>query len=184
MTPDAAPTINSVLGPIPATELGVTLVHEHLLVNLSAQQAAVPRETQLRALADAEVKLSNLYLVRRAPMLVRDNVLVLDIDVAVAEAQQFRDLGGVTVVDVTISDIGRDPAALQVIARRTGLNVITACGHYTHLTHPPEIEETTVESLAERYIDEITNGIGRTRIKPGVIGEIGTSDPIHPREEK
>ena len=185
MTSDAtSPAINTVLGPVSPSELGVTLVHEHLLINLTAQQGALPRETQLRALADAKVELSNLYLVRRAPMLNRDNALVTDIAVAVDEARQFADLGGETIVDVTLPDIGRDAGALQAIARRTGLNVIAACGHYTHLVHPTNLEDEAAEAIAERFVDEIVNGIGNTKVKPGLIGEIGTSDPIHPREAK
>jgi phosphotriesterase-related protein len=41
-----------------------------------------------------------------------------------------------------------------------------------------------MESVAEQLVRELTEGIGDTGVRPGIIGEIGTSDPIHPQEAK
>ena len=38
--------------------------------------------------------------------------------------------------------------------------------------------------LLERLLDEIANGLGGTDVRPGIIGEIGTSSPVHADEAK
>ena len=80
--------------------------------------------------------------------------------------------------------VGRDPLALQTVARATGINIVCGCGRYLHFIHPPGAAEESAEAIAERLVGELTEGIGDTGIRPGIIGEIGTSDPIHPQEAK
>ncbi len=87
-------------------------------------------------------------------------------------------------MDCTSRGIGRRPAALLDIARRTGLNVIAGCGHYTQDTHPAELAEWPPERIADETVRELTDGIDGTGIRAGVIGEIGTGSPIHPDEAK
>jgi phosphotriesterase-related protein len=41
-----------------------------------------------------------------------------------------------------------------------------------------------VDAIAERLTAELVDGIGDTGIKPGILGELGTSDPVHPDELK
>jgi phosphotriesterase-related protein len=62
------------------------------------------------------------------------------------------------------------------------LYVIAGCAWYTGDTHSKSTLEKSVEQLAEELLDEIVNGIGSTSIRPGVIGEIGTSKTILPGE--
>lgn len=173
----------TVLGPVPAEELGVTLTHEHLLIDMTCYWEP-PVEATLRAFAHEPVSLGNLGAVRRNPLLNRDNCLLVDLDVAIEEIGAFRRLGGGTIVDVTLDDIGRDVLALQNAARASGLNIVSGCGHYVQHAHPASLEAEPLDSIAERLIRELTDGIGDTGVRPGLIGEIGTSDPLHPREEK
>jgi phosphotriesterase-related protein len=172
-----------VLGPVPADALGVTMAHEHLFVNATVNWVA-PREPSRRPAAEGPVTMELLGLLRRNPALNRDNCVLGDAETAIAEAADFRSLGGGTIVDVSNEDIGRDAAALAYVSRATGLHVIAGCGHYIHRAHPPELEDEPVESIAERLVGEIVDGIGTTGVRPGVIGEIGTSQPLHPRESK
>lgn len=180
-TRDAA--VNTVLGPVPASELGTTLIHEHLLVNMLPVRQD-PIATSLVALANEPVTLEALHRVRRGPVINRDNLLSADIDVAISEAREFTALGGKTIVDVTLADIGRDPSALQRIARATGMHVIIGCGHYVRAAQPPSLASEPVDAIADRFVIELTEGIAGTRIKPGILGELGTSDPLDPEEKK
>jgi phosphotriesterase-related protein len=173
----------TVLGPVPAAELGVVLPHEHLLVDTRCYWQP-PGDPAERELAEGPVEMGRLGLLRRNLFLVRDNLVLSEVEVAVEEALVFRRLGGGTIVDVTNPDIGRDPLGLQEIARRTGLHVVMGCGHYVHLAHPGSLEQEPVEAVAERLLAEIEQGVGETGVRPGVIGEIGTWDPLHPNEEK
>jgi phosphotriesterase-related protein len=87
-------------------------------------------------------------------------------------------------VDVTLSDIGRDPVALQVVSRATGIHIVAGCGHYIKEAHPPSLAIESVEAVADRLVAEIVEGIDLTGVKAGIIGEIGVSDPVHKDEEK
>ena len=58
------------------------------------------------------------------------------------------------------------------------------CGHYLQMAHPPYIAQSTSDDIAARIIAEVTRGVDGSGIKPGVIGEIGISNPLHPDEIK
>lgn len=173
----------TVLGPVDGDALGVVSTHEHLLIDMRCYWSP-PAQASRRHLAEGPMTIEVLGVLRRDPLLVRENVMLDDIDLAIAEVAVFGELGGGTLVDVTLPDIGRDPLALQAAARRTGVNIVMGCGHYLHLAHPPELAAESVESIADRIVAEITDGVGDTGVRPGVIGELGTVAPLHPDEEK
>jgi phosphotriesterase-related protein len=175
--------VQTVLGPVPAEDLGVTMAHEHLFVDATVNWV-LPREPSLRGVAEGAVTMERLGQLRRNPAASRDNCILGDVDTAIAEVNDFRNLGGGTIIDVSNEDIGRDAAALAYVSRATGIHVVAGCGHYIHRAHPAGLEREPVESVAERLIGEITDGIGKTGVRAGIIGEIGTSEPLHPREVK
>ncbi len=174
----------TVLGPLKADELGVTLPHEHVFCDITCLCPA-PESEGRRELLERPVEMGILGLLHRDPLFNRDNCLLADVDLAIEEVREFRKLGGQSIVDVTSEEVvGRDPLGLQVVSRATGVNIICGCGHYLHFIHSPGAAEESMESIAERLLLELTEGIGDTGVRPGVIGEIGTSDPIHPQEAK
>lgn len=175
--------IMTVLGPIPAEQAGPTLPHEHLLIDITCYWQQ-PAEMTMRRFAHEPVQLSNLGMIRRNPLANLDNCQLDDLDLAINEIGAFAALGGTTIVEVTPPDIGRDLPALQIAARQSGLNIVAGCGHYVHLAHPPSLAEEPVEAVAERLVTELQEGTGTTKVRPGIIGELGTSDPIRPDEEK
>ena len=170
--------VQSVTGPVEGDALGVTLPHEHLLIDLRNQYAGGRRE------GEEPLTARNVHLVRRDPYAVRDNLLLDSVDLAAEEALRFRRAGGGTIVDCTSRGIGRDPAGLLDIARRTGLNVVAGCGYYTQDTHPAELADWPAGRIADEMVRELTDGIGGTGVRAGVIGEIGTGSPVHPDEAK
>jgi phosphotriesterase-related protein len=160
-TPVTNAQVTTVLGPVAADDLGIVLPHEHLVVNTSVYYQA-PADEAARELAESPVEITKLGLLRRNLFALRDNLVLTDLELAVSEADEFRRLGGGTIVDLTLPDVGRDPRALQAVSRRTGLNVVMGCGHYVHLAHPPSLRDEPVESIAERLLDELWNGAGDT----------------------
>jgi phosphotriesterase-related protein len=176
-------TAMTVLGPVPASELGVTLLHEHLLADWTAYWEP-PKEAGARHVAESRVAIENLGLLRRNAFLIRDNLLLTDARLAEQEVLEFKRLGGTTIVDVTLPEVGRDVERLQAIARATGLNIVAGCGHYVHASHPPGLASESIDEIADRLVNELTEGIADTGVRPGIIGEIGTWDPLHPTEEK
>lgn len=173
----------TVLGEIDSEKLGITSVHEHVLVDLRHQFLEFS-EISRRVLSEQKVGLENLDVLSRNPYAVRDNMLLDDVEVAEKELERFYKAGGDTIVDVTSKDIGRDPGVLRDISRSTGINIITGCGYYTYDTHPKDMENKTVEDIKKEMLIEINEGIDGSRIRAGVIGEIGTSKKVHPQEEK
>ena len=85
--------------------------------------------------------MENIGELRMNPFVSRDNCFLLDVNLACGELGRYSELGGDTVVDPTNFGIGRDPPALQRIARRTRLNIVMGSGFYleavpSRLVHP------------------------------------------------
>jgi phosphotriesterase-related protein len=172
----------TVLGPVGADQLGVTLPHEHVFTDIRCL-CPPPANEARREFLERPVEMGILGLLRRDPLFNLDNCLLDDVDVATDEVREFARLGGRTIVDVTPEEIvGRKPLALQAVSRATGVHIVCGSGHYLHFIHPPEVAEQPEEQIAEWLIAELETGIGDSGVRPGIIGEIGTSDPIHPRE--
>lgn len=180
-------TLNTVLGPIDASQIGHTMSHVHLTIDLTCWHLP-PESGPERGLSEGRITLRNLGAVRRNAMRVRDNLLQDDLELAIREAADYRFAGGQTVINCDLPGIGRDVAALKRIARATGINVVASTGWYVQRSHPPEVARKRVEELAEIMIKEITVGIGNTGVKAGNIGEIAlsgrTREPFQPDEEK
>src|SRR5687767_10985615 len=93
--------------------------------------------------------------------------LLNDEEMAADEVRLFQDAGGGTIVDVTTPDLGRDPLALQRISRETGVHLVMGCGWYRQPFYPEEIDQLTVNAIADQMIRDITDGVGDTRVRAG-----------------
>lgn len=146
-------SVMTVSGPVDADALGVTLPHEHLLIDLY-----------------------RVFQPHREMMLN-------DVDLAVAELSRFAAAGGGTVVEVTTPDLSRDPAGLAEIARRTGVNIVMGTGRYREPFYEASIWERSTAAIAEALVTEIRDGVDG--IRPGILGEIGTHGSyVTPAEER
>ena len=177
-----AMTVNGLIDP---DRLGRCLMHEHLFCDLTWWNAprrdASPAELELW---EEKLTLENLYLARdRKP--IRDNCLLTDEPLAIAETLKFRNAGGSTIVDVTNIGLERDPLALRRVASATRLNIVMGSGWYQKASHPPDMDQRTPEDLAEEIVRDITIGVADTGVRSGIIGEVGINgNPITPNEEK
>ena len=142
--------VQTVLGRIDPSDLGVTLPHEH---------------TQC-ALWHIENRWDYFQLARDEPVIL-------------AELERFRAAGGRSLVDLTLPGIGRDPAWLVGIARASGLNLVMGSGWYRTAYYPPEalIDRRSVDDLADELVREAEEGVADSGVRPGIIGEIGTDKP-------
>ena len=105
-----------------------------------------------------------------------DNLVLSDPILAAEELMEFPRAGGKTVVELTNLGIRRDAIGLRYISDKTGVNIIMGCGYYKDQWHPPNMDEKTVEDIAEEMVKDITDGVGNTGIQAGIIGEIGISN--------
>ena len=175
--------VMTVLGPIDPSRLGTTLMHEHVFIDLTHLVVNELAAWQ-QPLQDAEITLASRGLLQVDPYVSRPNLSLDSEDDAVVELELFRSLGGTSVVELTTTGIKPRPSDLRAVSQRSGLHIVAGCGYYTGVTHPAEVAERSEAELIELLVDQIINGMGTDRIRPGIIGEIGTSGPIEPNEEK
>lgn len=100
---------------------------------------------------------------------LQDTGLVLD------DLQSFYAYGGRAIVEVTNDGMGRDANKLAEISKTASIHIIASTGCYKDPFIPEEKLQWNRDQFAEWMIREIQYGIADTGIKPGVIGEIGSS---------
>jgi phosphotriesterase-related protein len=115
----------------------------------------------------------------------RGSGLLNDAALTAYEVTAFRDAGGSTIVDCTSEGLGRDPLALRRISEATDLNVVMGSGFYRR----PYLDESlvdrlSVDALADRIAQDLTEGVGDTGIRAGIIGEIGCDRFVSALEER
>ena len=174
--------VRTVLGDIPAGDLGVTSAHEHVFCDLSLGTYRLPGDPEVRRRALERVRLSNLWWVREHHLESLDNIILDDVPLATRELARFRVDGGRSMIDLTCEGLGRRPADLARVAAMTGVHIVLGCGFYIEPTHPADAAGLGAEELAQRFIKEITEGIEGSGVRAGVIGEVGCSWPVTDRE--
>ncbi len=175
------PTVETVLGAVPVSELGVTLTHEHILNDVTSW---AHRTSSLgwdpEDLAGRPVTEDILWDLRQDPFANLDNCRLADREVAVAEVARFAALGGRTIVEATGLGIGRDLAGLQEVSRRTGVHIVAGTGFYLDAAQPDDVKGLPAERIAELVLADVRQGVGG--IRPGIVGEIGVGSAFTPAE--
>jgi len=104
--------------------------------------------------------------------------LVMTLNDSLPELQEFGDAGGFCLVE-----LGRDPEALVRASEETGVHVVMGTGIYHEPFHPDAIADLDDVAIAELLVKEVTEGVGDTGIRAGIIGEQGTyTGPMTDRE--
>ncbi len=176
--------VQTVLGLIDGDELGLTLPHEHLLLDLTVRFKLMEGSVTARTMAEKPMTPDMAGWIRFHLFENRDNLLLNDEALAVEEITRFKLAGGKSVVDVTNWGIGQDPYAMTRIARATGLNIIMGTGYYTMDSGCAEVlAEKSEDEICQDIINDIT--VGTDGICAGIIGEIGADSwPLHDIEIK
>ena len=99
----SAQTVNTVTGAINVNELGVTLMHEHLLIGYPGWEAHT-----------------------LAPSLSRDEMIAVCVD----KVRSMQELGIQSMLDPCPNDLGRDVTLAAEVSALTGFNIICATGLY------------------------------------------------------
>lgn len=141
--------VRTVMGDVSPSDLGVTLPHEHLLI----QHVAWRRDS---ILDDVDLAQQELELFARYP---------------------FGTIQARALVEMTAHGV-RGPShaeQLRMIAEKTGVRIVMATGFHRKPWHPHQLTQKTQRQLEELLVADIVDGVGPSRIKAGVIGEIGIS---------
>lgn len=157
LRPEAEARVMTVRGAVRPPELGLTLSHEHVLVDFIGAEA-VSRDRYNPDAAFAKI----------LPYL-----------------RQIQTLGCRTLIECTPAFIGRDPFLLRRLSEASGLHLLTNTGYYGAADNkflPKHAYAESADELAERWVREFHDGIEGTGIHPGFI-KIGVGgerlSPVH-----
>ncbi|MGH8958161.1 MAG: phosphotriesterase family protein [Acidimicrobiia bacterium] len=136
--------VRTVLGDVDPSSLGVTYGHEHVSFN---------------------------------PLLDRGSDFIrIEHSRSFEELSRFRLAGGSALVDATVAELGRDPTGLRDLSKASGIHVVAACGHSSQewWDGALDLQLRSDLELVEEFVSDLTDGIGDTGVRAGII-KIGTS---------
>ena len=150
-------TVNTVTGALSPDDLGITLVHEHIVYGYPGWDgdltiAPVDRPAIVKNAVDTLVRLKE-------------------------------DHGLATYVDATALDGGRMPEICREVSEKSGVNIVCSTGYYYEGEGAPVYWKFRAalgdirEELYELFMTEITKGIRDTGIRAGAI-KVGSSKDV------
>ena len=146
-------TIETVRGPVPAAEWGLSLEHEHILVDfIGADQVSPDRYDPDEVVA----------------------VALPHLEIAAAR-------GVKALFECTPAYLARDPLLLKRLSEASGLHLVTNTGLYGAANDkflPDYAFTETAQELAARWIAEARDGIDGTGIRPGFIKSAVDREPV------
>lgn len=175
--------VMTVNGPIKAEEMGVTLMHEHLLNDCRCWWNP-PKEPERAHLGTSPVHAGIIGELRMDPFVNLHNCGLDDHRLTIAELAPFKQAGGRTVVDPTCRGIGRNPQKLREIAAGSGLHIVMGSGYYLQASHPPVLKGMSKKDVADEIVRDALEGADGTDARIGLIGEIGVSGDFTADEER
>ena len=175
--------VQTVLGPVEPDVLGPTMTHEHILGSFDGV-FPTPVEASYKGRYEAPFRVDLLGWINHGRWPNSDNTKLDDIPTLIEEVGLYKQFGGSALVDATNIGIGRDPIGLTRISRATGVHIIMGSSFYVASRHPADMSERTEASLTEQIVADVLKGVGNTKVRSGVLGEVGCSFPLHPNERK
>ncbi|MFI9048799.1 phosphotriesterase [Streptomyces sp. NPDC053427] len=130
--------------------------------------------TVLGDLSPAELGVCDAHdhLFLRSPQLAGQDLT--DAAAAAAELAAFRAAGGASVIQWTPYGMGRGAAELPRLARESGVQIVAATGLHQAVHYAPEVLERVRADLAGVFVAELTEGIGGTGVRAGMIKVAGS----------
>lgn len=159
--------VQTVLGEIAPSDLGLTLTHEHIAFH------AYQRESEKMGGLPAYISESER----------RDYDWDAVVHAASDELSQAVAEGVRSLVEVTPIGNGRSPSGLAEISRRTGLNIIASTGFWLDPPLEHLVGPDNVDALVELLAKEIQQGMEDTSIRAGII-KVATSERMSANEAK
>jgi phosphotriesterase-related protein len=139
--------VQTARGPIHASDLGRTLMHEHVFI------------------ADMDVR-------HNYPSTWGDDDA--RVASAIQKLDELKALGIDTVVDLTVVGLGRDIPRLVQVARQTSMQIVVATGLWSLDTLPHYFDSRVlrpayVDTMTEMFEQDVTEGIAGTGVRAGVL---------------
>lgn len=166
--------VRTVLGDVSTDEIGPVQFHEHILFDIVPPDSSGDRKTPI-LLTD---RFQTDYLSNANPA----NAHQTDVSIATAELGAFAAAGGSLIVDQSVAGLARDAVGLAEASRASGVHVVAAAGTYTAPFLSAAQCSMLTSDMADLFTDEVETGLDGTKIRAGLIGEIGCSWPLDPVE--
>ena len=174
---DSSGVVRTVRGDVPAAEIGRIAFHEHLLFDLVLPEGRDQVD-------DPPITPQNRWQIDYRSNENRNNARQRDPEVTADELAAFAEDGGSLIVDQSTHGLARDAAGLQAASIKADVHVVAAAGTYVADYLDAATRELDVAALTARFVDEVETGLDGSDVRAGLIGEIGTSWPIAPVEER
>ncbi len=144
------PKINTVLGPVDAESLGLTLPHEHIVASYPGWEC---------------------------DPLARPVDFDRCVGICLKNLEPLKEFGVNAIIDATPGDLSRDVDIMKAVSEKLQMHVVCSTGRYTqsegkwaYLMRRKGVGIGDIRAeLYDGLMKEITDGIGRSGIKPGVI---------------
>lgn len=176
--------VETVLGPIDASELKKTLTHEHVVLDFEKHFHKPEKEADQKK-AYCSFTLENINWIRHNPYSCFSNLfLVNETNAVIDDLKIFKQVGGSTIVENTSIGLGRDVRKMKQISEASGINIVCGTGYYLERQLDDCIKSYSVEQMTQNILSDINDGIDKTDIKPGIIGEVGCSWPLTDVEKR
>ena len=131
--------VNTVLGPVSSNDLGMTLMHEHILCANWTARMSYPDWLDRKEVVDLAVKM-----------------------LKAVKAYGFQ-----TLVDCTPPGLGRDISIIKEVSEKAEMNIIASTGFYWY--EEVWKVDKDIDRMARRLIAEVEKGIQGTDCKAGII---------------
>jgi phosphotriesterase-related protein len=133
--------VQTVQGPIDESELGLTLVHEHVRFRDEAVAEQWPGRYDEQ----------------------------LELDAALLAVNDAKDRGVRTIVDPTAMFGGRDVRFMKRVADQTGVRIVACTGIYSYDHLPHYFENRDVDVMADHFVEDIEIGVQGTDIRAAFL---------------
>ncbi len=174
--------VQTVRGLMDPVALGPTLMHEHILWDVTRPE--VRARAEAAGTSPVTITLENVWEINRRSILDYGNQHNDDLAVALKELIRLRESGGAAVVDLSNFGLNPDPAGLRYLSQGAEVTIIQGAGYYVDEYIPEEMKGRSVDELTREIIAQVNEGCWGTDVRAGIIGEIGCMWPLRPFERK
>lgn len=150
-------------GPVPASDLGPTLPHEHFFVNLMRERRG-------------DGYLADEAAITEEVAAFRDQGGRTIIELSSTEVSEGTQPGHPGRSDARESRPVENVEGCARVADAAGVQVVLGTGYYREpYLHADVIDEYSTPQLAEHLIRDLTEGFPGTSVRAGIIGEVGAN---------
>ena len=143
------PNVNTVKGSVETSQLGTTLMHEHVFILTPEIAQNFPKDW-----GDEEQRIAD----------------------AITRMNELKARGVDSIVDLTVIGLGRYIPRIKRVAEETGINIIAATGIYSYNDVPmyfhfrgPGTDLGGPELMTEMFVKDIEEGVADTGVKAAIL---------------